>query len=211
MTQQDSTAHAAALREAADVLARAAGAQSADPADLDNRLEFLNQQASEARRLLAHLEKTRDDQPSKLAEMRGKAEQERDRARVEEPWLDHVGAIPSYTSDGENLQLAGMMALPTIAAKDVWGARLAFDVASSDRPANDVVMEYFGDIRDPEHLMFVFASAIDTLADHVIKPMLDVIEQKASDYEMRVRLADAARNAWVTRISEISRATEEGE
>lgn len=182
MTQQDSTAHAAALREAADVLAREA----------------------------AHIAKTRGEQPARLAEMRGQAEQERDRARVEEPWLDHVGAIPSYTTNDGTLELAGMMALPTIAAKDVWGARLAFDVASSERPANDVVMDYFGDIRDSDHLMMVFASAIDTLAD-VIKPMLDVIEQKASDYEMRVRLVDAARNAWVTRISEISRATEGGE
>lgn len=168
----------------------------------DADLNLIESGAAAARQLLADLEKQRDEQPDKLAEMRSKADTERDWARINEPWSATLGAIPSYRSDGDMAELHGVISMPSIAAKEIWGCRLAFDVASSDRPANDIVQEYFSDIRNPDHLMLVFAAAIDTLADYVIKPMLDVLEQRGGDYEMRVRLADAARNAWNTRISE---------
>ncbi|TYQ10822.1 UNVERIFIED_ORG: hypothetical protein L601_002000000590 [Gordonia westfalica J30] len=168
----------------------------------DADLDLIESGAAAARQLLADLERQRDEQPTKLAEMRAQADTERDWARINEPWSATLGAIPTYRSDGDMTELHGAMSMPSIAAKEIWGCRLAFDVASSDRPANDIVQEYFGDIRNPDHLMLVFAAAIDTLADYVIKPMLDVVEQRGGDYEMRVRLADAARNAWNTRISE---------
>lgn len=168
----------------------------------DADLNLIESGAAAARQLLADLERHRDEQPDKLAEMRSQADTERDWARINEPWSATLGAIPSYRSDGDMTELHGVLSMPSIAAKEIWGCRLAFDVASSDRPANDIVQDYFSDIRNPDHLMLVFAAAIDTLADYVIKPMLDVVEQRGGDYEMRVRLADAARNAWTTRIGE---------
>lgn len=178
--------------------------RSENQAQHDADLELIESGAAAARKLLADLERARDEQPAILAKMRDEAEEERDRCRVEEPWMDTVGAIPSYVDNDGVAELHGMMSMPSIAGKEVWGCRLAFDVASSARPANDVVCEYFSDIADTDHLMLVFAAAIDTLADHVIKPMLEVVERKGGDYEMRVRLADAARNAWATRITSMS-------
>lgn len=166
-------------------------------------MNLINKGAAAARQLLAQIEEAQREQPAKLADMRRRAAIESDRCRVEEPWLDHVSAIPSYMTDGEVTELHGMLAMPSIAAKEIWGCRLAFDVVSTDRPANDVIADYFNDIRDPEHLMLVFAAAIDTLADHIIKPMIETVETHAGDYEQRVRLADAARNAWAARITEI--------
>ncbi|MAU83882.1 MAG: hypothetical protein CME34_18830 [Gordonia sp.] len=165
----------------------------------DPDLDLIERGAAEARNLIAHIEKTRDEQPARLADMRNQAAIERDRCLVEEPWLDHVGAIPSYTKDGE---LSGMLALPTVDAKEIWGSRLAFDAVSSDKPAADVVVNYFRDIKDPEHMMLILTAAVDTLADYIVAPLLDEIEQRGGDYEARVRLADAARNAWAARISE---------
>ena len=37
---------------------------------------------------------------------------------------------------------------------------------------------------------------------YVVPTMLDDLEQHGSDYEARVRLADAARNAWAARIND---------
>ncbi|WP_338855438.1 hypothetical protein WDY80_14730 [Gordonia hongkongensis] len=170
----------------------------------DADLDLIESGAAAARQLLADLERHRDEQPDKLADMRAQADTERDWARINEPWSATLGAIPSYRTDGETAELHGVLSMPSIAAKEIWACRLAFDVASSDRPANDIVMEYFTDIRDTDHLMLVFAAAIDTLADHVIKPMLQVVEERGGDYEMRTRLADAARNAWATRIGTVS-------
>ena len=181
-----------------EILAKANDIAKQHDADLD----LIESGAAAARQLLADLERHRDEQPTKLADMRAQADTERDWARINEPWTATLGAIPSYRSDGDMTELHGVLSMPSIAAKEIWGCRLAFDVASSDRPANDIVQEYFSDIRNPDHLMLVFAAAIDTLADYVIKPMLDVVEQRGGDYEMRVRLADAARNAWNTRIGE---------
>ncbi|UKO91055.1 hypothetical protein IHQ52_18935 [Gordonia amicalis] len=186
------------ITEADHILQRRIDAQH------DADLDLIESGAAAARQLLADLERHRDEQPDKLAEMRSQADTERDWTRIHEPWSSTLGAIPSYRTDGETAELHGILSMPSIAAKEIWGCRLAFDVASSDRPANDIVQDYFGDIRDTDHLMLVFAAAIDTLADHVIKPMLQVVEERGGDYEMRTRLADAARNAWATRIGKVS-------
>ncbi|MAU83408.1 hypothetical protein ACIGKQ_16570 [Gordonia sp. NPDC062954] len=64
-------------------------------------MNLINKGAAAARQLLAQIEEAQREQPAKLADMRRRAAIESDRCRVEEPWLDHVSAIPSYTTDGE--------------------------------------------------------------------------------------------------------------
>ncbi|MGV9796066.1 hypothetical protein [Gordonia sp. NPDC003422] len=189
------------LRIAADILAEEAGARSADPADRDERITELNHQAAEARRLIDHIEQSRAEQPARLAEMRAQADSERTLARVTEPWAHTVGAIPTVDTNG---QLNGMLGLPSLDAKAVWGARLAFDLVSRGLPAKDVISEAFSDIHDVDHLMLVFADACETLAESIVAPLLDMIEHRASDFDTRVRLVDAARNAWSVRCKDLA-------
>ncbi|MEP9417470.1 hypothetical protein ABLE92_24435 [Gordonia sp. VNQ95] len=197
-----------ALRTAADILAQEAGARSADPTDLDDRLDELHHAATEARRLLAHLEQSRDTQPQRLADMRAQADTERAQARTDEPWLDTVGALPATDQDG---MVVGMLGLPSINAKAIWGTRLAFDLVSRDLPAKQILSELFSDVRDIDHLMLIFAEACETLAESIVAPLLEVIETRASDYDMRVQLADAARNAWSVRCAAAGDTQTEGD
>ncbi|UAK38562.1 hypothetical protein K8O93_01845 [Gordonia bronchialis] len=162
--------------------------------------DLISKGAEEARRLLAHLERSRDTQPQRLADMRASADAERTRALNDEPWMETVGALPTYNAAGE---LTGLMGLPSLDAKTVWGARLAFDLVSRDLPPKDIISEYFGHITDVDHLMLVFAEACETFAEAIVTPLLDIIERTASDYDTRVRLVDAARNAWSVRCADL--------
>jgi hypothetical protein len=63
--------------------------------------------------------------------------------------------------------------------------------------------EYFSMVREPDHLFLVAFAALDTIANHVIPALLDTLEHQASDYNSRVRLADAARNAWTARVNDL--------
>ncbi|MEP9391197.1 hypothetical protein ABLE94_02910 [Gordonia sp. VNK1] len=154
--------------------------------------------ATDLRQLIAHLEQSRDTQPQRLADMRTQADAERDHARIGEPWMDTVGALPATDEAGN---LTGVMGLPSLDAKSLWGARLAFDLVSRGLPAKEILSELFSDIRDTDHLMLVLAAACETLAESIVAPMLEEIETRASDYDMRVSLADAARNAWSVRCA----------
>ena len=99
----------------------------------DADLELIESGAAAARKLLADLERARDEQPAILAKMRDEAEEERDRCRVEEPWMDTVGAIPSYVDNDGVAELHGMMSMPSIAGKEVWGCRCLLYTSPSPR------------------------------------------------------------------------------
>jgi hypothetical protein len=64
------------------------------------------------RELIARLERSREEQPARVAQARTQAETERTDALASEPWDELLAAVPAYSSAGE---LTGMMALPTIA------------------------------------------------------------------------------------------------
>lgn len=190
-----------ALHIAADMLSKEAAARAADPTTPDELLNEAAATAAEARSMLAHIERSRDAQPERLAEMRARADAERTMARVIEPWMDTVSALPTTDSAG---QFNGMLGLPSLDAKALWGTRLAFDLVSRDTPAKEILSELFSDITDIDHLMLVLAEACEVFAESIVTPLLDVIERQGADYDTRVNLADAARNAWAARASNLA-------
>ncbi|GAB3228218.1 hypothetical protein [Mycolicibacterium hippocampi] len=141
------------------------------------------------------------------------ADTAREEALVAEPWADCWKALPM--TDADTGELTGMMAIPTIDGKELWGARAAFDFldAGDDREAvEEVLSRYFSALDgNIEHLFFVFSAALCTIAEHVMPPMLDKLEQEASDYRSRILLADAAANAWRTRASDDLRGRDDHE
>ena len=157
------------------------------------------------RRRADELEQAKATQPERLTATREEADQAREECLAAEPWAECWTAIPM--TDLDNGELSGMMALPSIDGKEMWGCRAAFDFldAGPDREAVDTVLNrYFvaldGNI---EHLFFVFSAALCTIAEYVMPALLDTLEHQASDYETRVRLADASRNAWAARVNDL--------
>ena len=47
---------------------------------------------------------------------------------------------------------------------------------------------------------------MDTIANYVVPEMLRIIEDKAGNWDLRVTLADAARNAWAARVNDLRHA-----
>lgn len=156
------------------------------------------------RRRIEQIERDRGHQPEFLAMAREDAETAREEALAAEPWADCWKAIPM--TDAGTGEMTGMMALPTIEGKELWGARAAFDFldAGEDREKiEEVLSRYFSALDgNTEHLFFIFSAALCTIAEHVVPAMLDKLEHDASDYRSRVLLADAAANAWRTRAGD---------
>lgn len=165
--------------------------------------EIVSAGLAEARRVLDRLEKARDEQPSRLTEAREQAERARVAAIAAEPWSAVMTGLPTYSADGE---LAGMLPMPTIESKELFGTRLAFDLlgcCANEAQVEETLNEYFSMVKEPDHLFLVAFAALDTIANHVMPALLDTLELQASDYDSRVRLADAARNAWAARANDL--------
>lgn len=150
------------------------------------------------RRRIEAIEQARDTQPARLAHARQEAEQARDWAGIEEPWHQQVTNIESV--DG-----SAFLTVPNVIGKEVYGARLAFDVLDCgddiDRQ-NEVMSRYFGMVNgDTGTAMLLMWSALTTIATAVMPMMLDEIETVGSNYDARVLLADARTNAWSARVS----------
>jgi hypothetical protein len=169
--------------------------------------DYLRATAEALRAHLAELERSRVSQPDRLAEARAQAEDERIKSLVAEPWSDFITGIPT-------VDFSAMLALPTIDAKEVFGTRLAFDLlgccADEDQVA-ETLRECFKMTGDPGHAFLVYAAALETIANHVMPALLDTYEDKSGDYETRVRLADAARNAWAARVADLGEFAEADE
>jgi purine-cytosine permease-like protein len=58
-------------------------------------------------------------------------------------------------------------------------------------------------VKEPDHLFLVAFAALSVIANYVMPQMLEVI--KASNWDVRVTLAAAARNAWAARVNDIRR------
>lgn len=173
-----------------------------------DNLDELSNQASDAlqqaRALLANIETARAEQPKRLAKARAEADEARGWAIIEEPWDSQWSAIPGRNADGE---LTSMLALPNITAKELFGARLAFDMldAGDDHDQiEQVKSRYFSMVGgDPGMAFLLFAAALDTVASLVVPQMVDEIEQRASNYDTRVMLAEARAKAWRGRVAEL--------
>jgi hypothetical protein len=170
--------------------------------------------AVNARELLARIERSREEQPGRLARARTQANEARERALATEPWDELCSAVPVHDPGGE---MVGMMSLPTIYGKELVGARLAFDLAACCDDEDQVahtLNKYLSMIKDRDHLVLVTFAALSVIAEHVIADMLALIEDKAADWDLRVSLAEAARNAWTASVSDAEalfrNATDEG-
>ncbi|CAM4228647.1 hypothetical protein MB901379_03587 [Mycobacterium basiliense] len=154
-------------------------------------------------RRVEQIEAARATQPQRLTEARAKASVECTATLEEEPWTDAWTACPVTDGDGS---LSGMMALPSIDGKELWGCRLAYDIldAGTDRARVEHVLDrYFTAIGGtPDHMFLVFSAALCTVAENIVPVLLDSIENQGGNYDARVHLAEAAANAWAVRIDD---------
>jgi hypothetical protein len=67
----------------------------------------------------------------------------------------------------------------------------------------EVMNDCFAMIKEPGHMFLVCASALETIVNHVLPTLLQQYENASGDYDARVRLADAARNAWAVRVGDL--------
>jgi hypothetical protein len=170
----------------------------------DMSLEEIQSAAGRARALLHHIKMSREAQPDRIEEARAAADEARGWAIIEEPWDTQWTAVPSFTSGGE---LAGSMSIPNMTAKELFGARLAFDMldcGDDDDRINAVQSRFFSMVHgDPGMAFLLFASALSTVASVVVPQLLDDLEHHGSNYDARVMLAEARAKAWHGRVSEL--------
>lgn len=158
--------------------------------------------ADELRAVIDQVEAAKAAQPEKLRQMRAQAREAREAATRDEPWDSLWSALPAV--DAQTGELTGMLALPSIDAKELFGTRLAFELATyaGDRDQVDEITNwYFSEIREPDHLFLVAMAALKTMSLYVLPSLLEMAEEGANCWNYRVMLADAARNAWEKRIN----------
>jgi|GEM_PF-6206072 len=159
--------------------------------------------AEQMRQRCAEIKQARDTQPERLARARAAAETARDWAMIEEPWHPNVTAVRAHADDGQ--PTATTLSVPNIIAKELFGARLAFDIldAGDDPDAVDAVKtRYFTMVGgDPALAFLLSAAALDTIASLIVPQMLDDIERQGSNYDTRVLLAEARTKAWADRVA----------
>lgn len=158
---------------------------------------------SAAERMREHIkaiERARDEQPAKLAVARTEAEKARDWAQIEEPWADQITSLLPDSGDP-----ARALTLPNMTAKEVAGARLAFDLLDAGEDGdreNEILSQVFSMVDgDTGQAMLIMSAALTTITGIVVPQLLDALEHDASDYTTRVKLAEACANAWNERIS----------
>jgi hypothetical protein len=153
-----------------------------------------------ARRRLEEIERGRDEQPARLAKARSDADEARGWALIEEPFDGQVKSIPF--ADGDT-----PLTLPNITARELWGARLAFDLldCGDDHDQIETVIGRLFSTADGDTglTMIIMSAALSTIASLVVPQLLDEIEHGASNYGERVRLAEARAKAWHGRVSEL--------
>ena len=157
--------------------------------------------ADAARQALAAIEEAKRTQPERLAQMRGRADDERIKALVAEPWVDCLITVP--TVDIASGECNGMMSIPSIDGKELFGTRLAFDLlgcCGGEEQVAAKLSDFYLMLSKPEDMFLVCAAALKVIANDVMPTLLDRYEAASGDYDTRVLLADAARNAWSVRL-----------
>lgn len=167
----------------------------------------------EARERIKQIDQARNDQPALLAKARSEADEARGWSLIEEPWASLITALPAYNSAGE--RTGNSLVLPSIIAKELFGARLAFDMLDAGLDAeenldriDEVKNRYFAELQGDSGLLFlVCMAALDTIASLIVPQMVDELETHASNYDVRVMLAEARTKSWNGRVSEIRKWT----
>ncbi|WP_423488159.1 hypothetical protein [Mycobacteroides sp. PCS013] len=161
------------------------------------RLELLRDQ-------LNQIDAARDSQPERLAAARSEADEARGWALIEEPWTELVTAFPAQTLDGK--RTGDAITLPSITAKELFGARLAFDLLDCGddfERIDEVQNRYYAALSGDTGTLFLIAfSALSTIASVVMPQLLEDIE-KQGNWDMRVLLASARTKAWRDRVRDI--------
>lgn len=173
-----------------------------------------------AKELLAGIDKARDEQPARLEKARTEADEARGWSLIEEPWSTLITAIPAHDADGKRTGTA--LTLPSITAKELFAARLAFDMLDAgladeaegyehDR-VDSVKTRLFSELNGDTGLLFlVCMAALDTIATLVVPQMVEELETSASNYDVRVMLAEARTRSWNGRVSEINKLNDEAD
>ena len=152
------------------------------------------------REQIAAMEEAKASQPERLAKARSDAEEARGWALLEEPLDGQVKSIASI--DG-----TASLSLPNILARELWGARLCFDLidCGDDFDQIDAVITLFllsAANGDTGIAMVIMSAALSTTASLIVPQLLMEIEHGGSNYAERVRLAEARAKAWNGRIAE---------
>jgi hypothetical protein len=167
--------------------------------------EQMDEVLDSARAILRRRVAAKAIQPERLAQARDDADEARGWSLIEEPWESQITAVPTYNSDGERTSDA--LTIPNITAKELFGSRLCFDVldcGDDDDQIDEVFSRYFAMVNGDTGMAFLlFSSALRTVANLVLPQLLDEIEQHATNYDVRVTLAEARARAWRGRVSEI--------
>lgn len=163
--------------------------------------------ADQARAHLEHLEQSRNEQPERLARARSDAEEGRGWALIDEPLESQVSSIAGLNEYGDERSL---LSIPNMVAKELWGARLAFDLldCGDDYDQIDAVTSrlFTAAGGDPGVMMLIQAAALSTIAALIVPQLLDELEHSGSNYDERVRLAEARAKAWHGRVAELREA-----
>lgn len=160
----------------------------------------LSPSVDQLRAVIQRIEESRASQPERIFDLRTKIIIARDEALQAEPWSSFVTDIPAFTRNGEP---AGSMGVPTITAKEMFGTRLALEIAAeagNEDDVQDTLSEYFSMIREPDQMMLVAMAALSTMGTMVLPALFEVAEEKASNWDIRVNFADTARHTWTKRI-----------
>ena len=160
--------------------------------------------ANRLRDQIARIKRARDAQPDSLAKARSDADEARGWAVIEDPWDELVSALPMADVDGR--RTGDAIALPSLTAKELMGARLAFDLLDCGEDLDqieEVQTRYFHELHGDTGVLFLVAfAALSTIASVVVPQMLNEIETQASNYDARVMLAEARAKAWRGRVKE---------
>jgi multidrug efflux pump subunit AcrA (membrane-fusion protein) len=164
-----------------------------DPSDTQAVITQLQDQ-------IAAIKQAREDQPARLAQARADADEARGWALIEEPLDGQVKSVASI--DG-----SASLSLPNITARELWGARLCFDIldCGDDFDQIDaVISRLFSTANgDTGIAMVIMSAALSTIASLVVPQLLEEIEHGGSNYTERVRLAEARAKAWSGRVAEL--------
>lgn len=160
--------------------------------------------AERIREQIAYMKRAKASQPERLAKARSDAEEARGWALLEEPLNSQVISIDS------EIGFDPPLSLPNIAARELWGARLAFDLldCGDDYDQIDAVIGrlFTAAGADAGVTMIIMSAALSTIASLIVPQLLEEIEQSGSNYDERVRLCEARAKAWHGRVSEIHEA-----
>lgn len=156
--------------------------------------------AERIREQIKAMERAKAGQPERLAKARSDAEEARGWALLEEPFDDQVSTVKSV--DG-----TAHLHLPTITAKELWATRLVFDIldCGDDHDLIDAVLSrLFTTVKGNTGIAFLItSSALSTIASLIVPELLAEIEQSASNYDVRVKLAEARAKSWNDRVAQL--------